>query len=104
MASYFISRHDGALGWFRQQGIEIAQHYPHCADLAVFNKHDVVYGNLPVHLIEILTSRSIRYFNLVLDVPSALRGTELTGSNFEACNPRLIEYQVVSINHRDVVE
>jgi CRISPR-associated protein Csx16 len=104
MANYFISRHTGAIRWFCQQGIEIEQYYPHCTDLAIFNKHDVVYGNLPIHLVEILTSRSVRYFNLVLDVPSQLRGTELTGSDFEACLPRFIEYQVITINPREVLE
>lgn len=104
MAYYFISRHSGAAQWFKQQGIEIKQHYFHCTDMSVFNKEDVVYGNLPLHLIEILTKQGVRYFNLVLDVPAHLRGTELSGRDFEDCEPRFIEYKVVAIKTMDIVK
>jgi len=104
MAHYFISRHIGAVQWFKQQGIEIKQHYPHCSDIAIFKKDDVVYGNLPIHLVEILTKHCVRYFNLVLDVPAQLRGKELSGADFEKCHPRFVEYSVVAINTMDVVK
>jgi CRISPR-associated protein Csx16 len=62
MAHYFISRHIGAVQWFKQQGIEIKQYYPQCSDITIFKKDDVVYGNLPIHLVEILTKHCVRYF------------------------------------------
>jgi CRISPR-associated protein Csx16 len=104
MAHYFISRHIGAVQWFKQQGIEIKQYYPHCSDISIFKKDDVVYGNLPIHLVGILTKHGARYFNLVLDVPSQLRGKELSGADFEKCNPRFIEYKVFAKNTMDVVK
>jgi CRISPR-associated protein Csx16 len=97
MLNYFVSRHHGALLWISQQGIDINAYYQHCEDINLFKMNDVVYGNLPLHLLEILTRRGVRYFNLVVDVPFKLRGKELTGRDFEECNPRFVEYQVIAI-------
>jgi CRISPR-associated protein Csx16 len=102
MANYFVSRHRGAMLWFTEQGIDIKEHYQYCEDIDLFIKNDVVYGNLPINLIEILTKRGVRYFNLVLDVPLKRRGAELIRRDFEACNPRFIEYQVIAIKSKDV--
>jgi putative CRISPR-associated protein (TIGR02620 family) len=60
MANYFVSRHRGAMLWFTEQGIDIKEHYQHCEDIDLFIKNDVVYGNLPINLIEILTKRGVR--------------------------------------------
>jgi CRISPR-associated protein Csx16 len=101
MAIYFISRHKGAVPWLEQQGIQIQTHFEHCHDVATFKKDDVVYGNLPLHLIETLTKKGVRYYHLVLDIPAELRGLELAGREFDNCNPRFIEYKVVAVANKD---
>ncbi|MBS0212206.1 MAG: CRISPR-associated protein Csx16 [Proteobacteria bacterium] len=93
MATYFISRHPGAIDWARAQGID-AQWVRHL-DLASVQSGDSVLGTLPIHLAAGVCERGARYVHLELDLPAQLRGCELDLAAMQRLSPRLVGYRVL---------
>ena len=92
MASYFVTRHPGAVDWARAQGIE-AEARAHL-DVAEVGPGDRVYGILPVSLAGEICARGAHYFHLTLEVPAARRGQELSAADMTAFGARFEEYMV----------
>ena len=90
MTTWFVSRHQGAIAWARQQGIE-----------AVFVDHldphqvrpgDTVVGTLPVPLVAEINAKGARYFHLSINLPQELRGRELSAEELRSLGAKLEEY------------
>lgn len=96
MATYFISRHPGALDWARSVGID-AEQVAHL-DPSRLLPGDRVIGTLPVHLAAEVCRRGGRYWHLVLDLPRELRGVELGRAQMEALSPALVEYRITPVD------
>ncbi|WP_031433640.1 CRISPR-associated protein Csx16 [Methylomarinum vadi] len=92
MTTYFISRHPGAQQWAREHGICVDIQLAHL-DISDVQAGDVVIGSLPVNLVAELIRKQARYLHLVLDLPHAWRGKELSAAQMKECNARLEEYQ-----------
>jgi len=98
---YFVSRHSGAVEWAAEEGFTVDEQLSHL-DPTMIQAGDVVIGSLPVHLVAQVCSQGGRYLHLSMDIPVALRGSELTSEGMRACHARLEAYQVSQIALSDV--
>lgn len=94
MTVWFVTRHAGAVEWARDEGMlvdRVVEHFdPDWAD-----EGDQVLGTLPVNLVAILNARGVTYRHLVLELPSDMRGKELSAQLMRDCGARLVTYRVV---------
>lgn len=100
MATYFVSRHPGAHDWAAEEGFEVEAVILHL-DPALIAPGDSVIGSLPVNLAAEVCARGARYLNLSLDLPSELRGRELSPEEMRACGARIEEYRITRVGPMD---
>jgi len=93
MTIYFISRHPGARDWAEQEGIAVDQVIDHL-DPETIQPGDTLIGTLPVNLAAAVCKRGGRYLHLSLDLPSTLRGRELSAEQMRACGARIEEFRI----------
>ncbi len=79
---YLITRHQGALEWFKKNHIAYDKHLAHL-NTDVLQSGDQVIGNLPVNLIAQINKIGVSYFHLSFNVPYEWRGQELTSSQLD---------------------
>lgn len=91
MATYFVTRHPGAVEWARRQGID-AQLITHLNPAQV-EKGDTVLGTLPIQLVAGINERGARYLHLEISLPEAQRGVALSAEEMDRLGARLIEYE-----------
>ena len=72
MTTWFISRHEGAIEWVKQQNIQIDRFESH------LNTSLVVIGTLPIHLAAEICQKGAKFYFLSVNVSREQRGTELT--------------------------
>lgn len=96
MATWFVSRHQGALAWFERRGIAVDHMVPHLEPMDV-GAGDLVIGTLPVSLAAAVCARGAQYVYLTLQVPPEWRGQELSAAQMEACNATLEAFEVRSL-------
>lgn len=94
MATWFVSRHPGAVEWARRRGLWVDRQVSHL-DPGAVNAGDTVIGTLPVHLAAEVCGRGARYLHLVLVVPPKARGRELDADEMERFGARLEAYRVI---------
>lgn len=83
MAVWFISRHQGAIEWIKQQSIQI-DHFESHLDVEMIQADDVVIGTLPIHLAAKVCQKGATFYFLSVNVRSEQRGTELTAEDLIA--------------------
>lgn len=93
MSTYFVTRHQGAIEWAKQQSIKVDKQIKHL-DLSVIKKNDIVIGSLPVNLVAEICNRGGRYYHLVLLLPPEWRGKELNAIEMNKFDARVEEYHV----------
>lgn len=93
MTTYFVTRHPGARDWAQRQGLPVDRVVAHL-DPEDIQPGDHVLGSLPVHLAAEVCARGGHYHHLVLDLPPALRGKELSADDMDAVGARLSEYLI----------
>jgi CRISPR-associated protein Csx16 len=91
MATYFVSRHEGAKEWARRRGIE-AELISHLVP-AQIKSGDVVLGTLPIHLVAEINERGARYLHLELPLKADMRGVGLSADDMEKLGATLTEYE-----------
>lgn len=77
MAVWFISRHQGAIDWIKQQPIQIDRFESHL-DVNLIQAEDTVIGTLPIHLAAEVCQKGAKFYFLSINVRPEQRGTELT--------------------------
>lgn len=82
MTTYFISRHQGAKDWAKQNNIEVDVVQSHL-DIDGIYAGDSVIGTLPINLVAALCQRGASYYHLTLNLSEALRGKELTAADMQ---------------------
>ena len=94
MTSWFISRHPGAQQWAQHSKIAVDYFVPHVSNelITQIKAGDRVMGTLPVNLAAKVCAVGAKYFNLTLDLPKDLRGTELSLQQMLQCHARLEEF------------
>jgi len=90
---YLVSRHPGALEWCRRHAITVDHILDHWPSLPLA-ADDCVIGTLPIHLAAEVCAQGGHYYHLKLEVPLALRGSELSCAQMEALGAELIPVQV----------
>lgn len=83
MTIWFISRHQGAIEWVKQQGIGIDRFVTHL-DITLIQKGDVVIGTLPIHLAAEVCQKGAKFYFLSVNVSEHQRGLELTAEQLSA--------------------
>ncbi|MCW8109591.1 CRISPR-associated protein Csx16 [Alteromonas ponticola] len=89
---WFVSRHQGAADWIKQQGVHIDHFVQHLPDNSSLHAGDVVIGSLPPAKINELNRNGIRFFQLDVDLQENERGNELNADDLILNNARLTEY------------
>lgn len=95
MATWFVSRHPGAIAWATAQGLSVDYLVPHL-EVAHVQSGDTVIGTLPVHLAAQVCARGAQFFNLSMDIPAQWRGLELSADQLLECNARLERFNVIT--------
>jgi CRISPR-associated protein Csx16 len=88
---YIVSRHPGAIEWLCARLPKSAKILAHLDDQNIPTGSTVV-GTLPVHQIAQLANRGVRYLHLELNLPCYLRGKELTVTQLNELNAKLVPY------------
>jgi len=96
MATWFVSRHPGAVAWAASQGLQVDHLVQHLTATHVQNG-DTVIGNLPVHLAAQVCARGAHFLNLSMDIPQHWRGLELSAAQLQQCQARLEAFNVTSV-------
>lgn len=79
MTTWFISRHQGAIEWIKQQNIAIDRFETHL-NVADIQQGDKVIGTLPIHLAAEICAVGAEFYFLAVNVKPEQRGTELTAT------------------------
>ena len=93
MATFFVSRHPGALQWMQQYGPAFDCHVAHL-DPAEVQSGDTVIGTLPVHLAAQVCARGAAYWHLALEVSAASRGRDLSADELQALGATLQRFHI----------
>jgi CRISPR-associated protein Csx16 len=93
MTTYFVTRHGGARDWAAEEGISVDQVIDHLDPLLI-RRGDTVIGSLPVNLAAEVCERGGTYLHLSLELPSELRGRELSPAEMRACGAHIEHYSV----------
>lgn len=103
MGNYIITRHCGAIEWFRRHlaastgPIQVLAHL----DNVPFGPGDRVYGVLPLGLAADVCASGAELHVLTCDTPAHLRGRELTADELEQLGARLVRYEVREIRNAE---
>lgn len=96
MATWFVSRHSGALAWAEKRKLRVDRFVAHL-ELDAVRAGDSVIGTLPVNLIAKLQQKGACYIHLSLDMPLEWRGRELSSRELEQIGAELHAYTVQEI-------
>lgn len=93
MATIFVSRHQGAMDWAREEGL-LPDDARIVADFSpeVVQPGDIVIGTLPAQLAARICELGGRYWHLSLDLPVEWRGRELSAEDMRRCGARIEEF------------
>ncbi|WP_281785195.1 CRISPR-associated protein Csx16 [Uruburuella suis] len=83
MTVYFVSRHEGAVAWIKQQPqwqVDVFVRHLNPADIAV---GDVVLGTLPLHLAAEVCARGAMFYFLTLPQTADGRGLEYSAEEMQ---------------------
>ena len=96
MTTYFISRHPGAVEWAESEGFHVDERLAHF-DVTIVEQGDCILGTLPINLVAQVNERGGKYMHLTLELPSELRGKELTANDMREFCARLEPYQATKL-------
>lgn len=94
---WMVSRHPGAIEWVKAEGVSVDHFVSHLTSDNYPKPMDIVIGSLPIHLVAELNANNIRFFHLQVNIPSELRGQELSAEQLKALGGTLHEYQAQRI-------
>lgn len=94
---YFISRHQGAIDWIRQQSTWSIDHFVSHLNPEAIQPGDVVIGTLPLHLAAAVCARGAKFYFLSLNVGFADRGGEYSATEMEQLGCHLQQFEVKAI-------
>lgn len=92
--TWFISRHEGAILWAKNQNLPITKW---CSHLEIEQIHtgDIVMGTLPVHMAAEICQRGATFYFLQVNMPEHLRGQELSNAQLLELGCKLTQFKVI---------
>ncbi len=96
MTTWFVTRHEGAKVWAKQQGLIIDHSITHL-NMNDIQSGDIIIGTLPINIIYAVNQKRGRYFHLSLELPPESRGKELSAEDMDEYGASLQEYQAEKI-------
>ena len=93
MSTWFVSRHEGAVAWMKQQPVDI-DHWCSHLEISLIKKGDIVIGVLPMNLAAEVCAKGARFYALSFSVNAAMRGKELTKEVLNDLHCTLTRYEV----------
>lgn len=97
MTTWFISRHEGAILWMKEQeGWNVDRWEAHL-DVSEVHEGDVVVGTLPLHLAAEVCQKGAYFYFLILPQQEFNRGCEYSATQMNAAGCRLQQYDVKAI-------
>ncbi len=96
MATWFISRHQGAIDWMKTQSI-VVDHWEKHLDITQVSVGDVVIGTLSLVMAAQVLQKKARYISLVLPLSLTERGKEHTSQTMINHGAYLQEFFVVAV-------
>lgn len=100
MATWFISRHQGAIDWVKQQRIAV-DHWVTHLNVDDIQSGDTVIGTLPLHLAAKVCEKGARFFFLTLNLHTDQRGRELSAIEMAQADCSLAEYDIKNVSSLD---
>lgn len=88
MTLWIVTRHAGALEWLARRGVQGERVVPHL-DPAWIQVGDRVVGTLPIQLVAEVCAQGAQYEHISVELPSELRGRELSADTLERHGARL---------------
>lgn len=96
MKTIFVTRHKGARDWAKLNNLLIDRWETHL-DPNVVSPGDTVIGVLPITLAAEVCRIGAHFFELVVPLPSELRGKELTAEQLTFLRAKLVQYHIVEV-------
>ena len=93
----FVGRHPGAVEWVQRWGLRVNAHVEHL-DITTIQAGDTVIGSLPVDKVAAVCRVGGEYYHLCIDIPSHLRGQELSADQLDACGATLRPFHVLALD------
>lgn len=97
MATYFVSRHAGAIAWAKRHGIA-PEHWVQHLDIACICAGDRVVGTLPVPMAAAVCARGAHYLHLDVPQSQAQRGHELSADDLDAAGASVQPYLIQALS------
>ena len=94
MTVYFVSRHEGAVAWIKQQPqwqVDVFVRHLNPADIVA---GDVVLGTLPLHLAAEVCTRGAAFYFLMLPQTADGRGSEYSAEEMQQMGCSLQRFEV----------
>lgn len=96
MATWFVSRHAGAIEWIKKQPVHIDRFVSHL-DVNDIAEGDTVIGNVPLELAARICQKKAKLIGLTFSVSAGQRGKELTAQALNQLQCSLQEFRVESV-------
>lgn len=94
MRTYLVTRHPGAVEWLKRRlDVPEVLVLPHLENIQ-FQAGDKVCGILPVAWAERICAQGAEAHVISVEVPTTLRGQELSAAQLDALGARLVRYEV----------
>lgn len=97
MSIWFVSRHEGAKDWIREEGVHVDKWVEHL-DPDDVETGDTVIGTLPFHIAAALSVKGVRFFALSYAADRLQRGRELDSAELRRLGCRLTQYVVRAVD------
>lgn len=97
MTTWFISRHQGAIEWIKQQNIHIDRYENHLEDLKEIQKGDIIIGALPINLAAKICAKGAKFYYLSITLSKEQRGQELSAEEMQKLNCQIKPYYIQEI-------
>lgn len=98
MTIWFVSRHEGALAWIRQQPQWCIDRFVAHLDINEIAAGDTVLGTLPVHLAAQVCEKGAAFYFLQIQQPQERRGSEYSADEMAQIGARLQRFDVREIS------
>jgi CRISPR-associated protein Csx16 len=93
MATFFISRHPGAIQWAVRKKLCVDRFLPHL-DIDEVHAGDTLIGTLPVNLAAQVCAKGAAYWHVSVALPAELRGMELSADDLEQLQARVEQFKI----------